>query len=177
MEAAPFQGICAGAVLRKLCVVGKQTDRHQAALRTAASVRMRIGALAVGLAVLGAAGSAAARVNGSSRWPPQKYCFTGWMSAGVGDAPHHAFVEGDAVVFRFQDASNDRPTRYRVCWARVDGTNRRCWSRVARSFRTSSIATGGPLLHFGSYVARWYVGGRLVASWAFLFSPESSNHP
>jgi hypothetical protein len=158
--------------------MGRQTDGHRAgALRRVVSARTPIDALAVALVVLGTAGSAAAQVKGGSPWPPQKYRFTGWMSAGVGDAPHHAFVDGDAVVLKFQDASNERPTRYRVCWARVDGANRRCSSRVARSFRTSSIETGGPLLRFGSYVARWYVGGRLVASWPFLFSPEHINHP
>ena len=52
-----------------------------------------------------------------------------------------------------------------------------CWSRVARSFRISRVMTAGPLLHFGSYVARWYVDGRVVASWLFLFSPEVDNHP
>jgi hypothetical protein len=100
------------------------------------------------------------------------------MSAGVGYAPHHAFVEGDTVVLHFQDAANERPTPYRVCWSRPNGTNRKCWSRVARSFRISSVETAGPLLHFGSYISRWYVGRQVVASWPFLFDKEIiTTHP
>jgi len=112
-------------------------------------------------------------------WPPQTYRYTGWMSAGPGYVPHHAFVDGDGVVLNFQDAGNRQPTAYRVCWARVDGTGRRCWNRIARSYRISSIPTGGPS-RFGSYVTRWYVGGRAVASWPFLFAPETittTTHP
>ncbi len=128
-------------------------------------------ALAVVVLLVGAQASFAGR-TGADRWPPQSYRFTGWMSAGVGDAPHHAFVEGDGVVLHFQDAANERPTPYRVCWSRIGGTNRRCWNRVARSFRISSVETAGPLRHFGSYVTRRYVGGHAVASWPFLFAKE-----
>lgn len=133
-----------------------------------------IGALVVLVVIappLGASGTMPAK------WPPKQYRFTGWISAGVGYAPHHAFVEGDGVVLHFQDAANEQPTRYRVCWARTNGTNQKCWNRVARSFRISSIRTLGPLLHFGTYQARWYVSGVEVASWPFSFSAEHSNHP
>src|SRR6266853_3747853 len=77
-------------------------------------------------------------------WPPQTYRYTGWMSAGPGYVPHHAFVDGDAVVLNFQDAGDRQPTAYRVCWARVGGTGRRCWNRVAKAYRISSIPTAGP---------------------------------
>jgi hypothetical protein len=124
------------------------------------------------VAVLLAAGSNSVQAKATGgRWPPQKYRFTGWMSAG-GFAPHHAFVEGDTVLLAFQDAANDRPTPYKVCWSRLDGTNRKCWNRIARSFRISTVETGGPLLRLGSYVSRWYVDGHVVASWPFLFDYE-----
>ena len=144
------------------------------------SARTGVAAIVAVSAVVVVGGLGAVASHGAGRqtstWPPADYRFTGWMSAAVGLAPHHAFVEGDAVVLRFQDAANERPTRYRVCWSRLDGSQRRCWSRVARSFRVSSVQTGGPTLHFGRYVTRWYVGGRFVASWSFLFSKELG-HP
>ena len=124
------------------------------------------------IALLLAAGSSRTQGMPTAQWPPLKYRFTGWMSAGGGSGPHHAFVEGDEVVLAFQDAANERPTPYRVCWSRLDGTNRKCWNRIARSFRVSTVSTGGPLLRFGSYVTRWYVGGHVVASWPFLFHKE-----
>jgi hypothetical protein len=112
-------------------------------------------------------------------WPPQKYRYTGWMSAGPGYVPHHAFVDGDGIILNFQDAGGRQPTAYRVCWARVSGTGRRCWNRIAQPYRISSIPSSAPA-RFGSYVATWYVGGQAVASWPFLFAPETittTSHP
>ena len=142
-------------------------------------MRARTALAVIAITALGLAAEPSLAKTRIAAWPPQKYRYTGWMSAGPGYVPHHAFVDGDGIILNFQDAGDRQPTAYRVCWARVSGTGRRCWSRIAQPYRVSSIPTGGPT-HFGSYVARWYVGGRAVASWPFLFAPETittTSHP
>jgi hypothetical protein len=135
-------------------------------------IRLGTALAAISITAIGFVAESSLAKTPSATWPPQKYRYTGWMSAGPGYVPHHAFVEGDAIVLNLQDAGDRQPTAYRVCWARVGGTGRRCWNRTARPYGISSIPTGGPT-RFGSYVTRWYVGGRAVASWPFLFAPET----
>jgi hypothetical protein len=92
-------------------------------------------------------------------------CFTGNV-AGAGSGPGHRFVVGDGLYLNFRD-SVAYGTPYRVCWQRTDGAGLRCWSR--RSSITSHLGrifTPAPE-RVGKYVARWYVHGRLVATWRF----------
>jgi hypothetical protein len=110
----------------------------------------------------------------SAAWPPQKYRYTGWMSIDGTYAPEHAFSEGDSFLFQFEDRGALKSTRYRLCWSHPNGTAKRCVARVYRYPHISSVRASGPRLHLGRYVARWYVRGRKVASWPFIFSPEST---
>lgn len=97
-------------------------------------------------------------------------CFRGNV-AGSGSGPRHRFVVGDGLYLNFRDDGVDRNaaygTPYRVCWRRLEGDGSRCWSRRTSAVsHTSRIFTPAPQ-RTGSYVVRWYVGDRLVATWRF----------
>jgi len=92
-------------------------------------------------------------------------CFSGNV-AGAGTGPGHRFVVGDGLYLNFRDTAA-YGTPYRVCWQRTDGAGLRCWSR-----RTSVTSHVGRLFtpapeRVGRYVVRWYVRGRLAATWRF----------
>jgi hypothetical protein len=67
----------------------------------------------------------------------------------------------------FQDLQRAR-TRYRVCW-RHELNKARCWTRTtgARGAPSRLMPPMPQLL--GTWFARWYVKGRLVASWRVGF--------
>jgi hypothetical protein len=93
-------------------------------------------------------------------------CFSANV-AGTGSGPGHRFVVGDGLYLNFRDNAA-YATTYRVCWQRIDqGGGLRCWSRrTSVTSHTSRIFTPAPE-RVGRYVAKWYVHGRLVASWSF----------
>ena len=135
---------------------------------------MRLGAVAVGAAILVVGAPAAFGQPGSV---PAKYRYTGWLVANEQSSgwPTHLLVEGDGGTFRFADRWNltKTPTVYRVCVTRVGAQAVSC--RVA----SAPITTRPSLIPVfvsccGDFVARWYVSGRLVASWPFRYLPE---HP
>ena len=92
-------------------------------------------------------------------------CFSGNV-AGAASGPGHRFVVGDGLYLNFRDnASYDTP--YRACWQRVNGGGVRCWSRrTSATTHLGRIFTPAPQ-RSSRYVVRWYVRGRLVATWKF----------
>jgi len=131
-------------------------------------VAVAVAALAIVVASASGSGKQAA-----ATWPPQKYRYTGWLSPSGGDRPLHAVAEGDGAVLNFDDQASLGSTKYRVCWSRVGTGTQRCAKSVVRYPRLGRVSIVGPHLRFGRYLARWYVHGRVVASWPFLYSPEN----
>jgi hypothetical protein len=122
--------------------------------------------IVLALLALGGVGVVGVAVAGGQ--PPVAFRFTGYVE-GVGSGPGHAFVVGDGLNLAFRDDVASR-TRYRVCWARR-ATRPHCWvRRTGRVGLTSKIFTAAPA-NVGVYVARWRVGGRVVASWRFYNGP------
>lgn len=111
---------------------------------------------------------AAASASASLGQPPDRYRFTGYVE-GVGSGPGHSFIVGNGLNVAFRDDVASR-TRYRVCWQRVPA-RRRCWTRrTGRIGLASKIFTPAPA-NVGVYVTRWYVSGRVVATWRFYNGP------
>jgi hypothetical protein len=122
----------------------------------------------IGFALLTLASAGVVGVATSGGQPPAAFRFTGYVE-GVGSGPGHAFVVGNGLNLAFRDDVGGR-TRYRVCWARR-ATRPRCWvRRTGRIGLTSKIFTAAPA-NVGVYVTRWYVSGRVVASWRFYNGP------
>lgn len=118
----------------------------------------------IGLTLLALASAGAIGVAASGGQPPAGFRFTGYVE-GVGSGPGHAFVVGDGLNLAFRDDIASR-TRYRVCWARR-ATQPRCWlRRTGRIGLASKIFTAAPT-NVGAYMTRWYVSGRVVATWRF----------
>jgi hypothetical protein len=116
-------------------------------------------------------------VPSASSAQPSQYRFTGWVTAGsrLAADPTHLVVEGDAPQLRFSDRWNlgRRRTAYRGCVSKLPSSSSRCLTATAPiDGKPSSLAL--PARCCGDFVARWYVGGRLVAAWRFRYVPE---HP
>jgi hypothetical protein len=104
-----------------------------------------------------------------------KYRFTGWMAPGAGASPRHVTFEGDAPVLHFADSMNltNTPTMYRVCVVKVGTSQRSCQTGSARiDTRDSTLPL--TVRCCGKFLATWYVSGRAVARWPFLYQPEGS---
>jgi hypothetical protein len=115
--------------------------------------------------VILALAASAVGATASRSQPPPAFRFTGYVE-GVGSGPGHAFVVGDGLNLAFRDDVRAR-TRYRVCWSRRGGTSIRCWlRRTGRIGLVSKIFTPAPAA-VGVYTTRWFVGGRVVATWRF----------
>jgi hypothetical protein len=122
----------------------------------------------IALALLAFVGVGAVGVVSSAGQPPPAFRFTGYV-AGVNSGPGHAFFVGDGLNLAFRDDVASR-TRYRVCWARR-ATRPRCWvRRTGRVGLTSRVFTAAPA-HLGVYTTRWYLRGRVVATWRFYNGP------
>jgi hypothetical protein len=110
-----------------------------------------------------------------SAQPPQ-YRFTGWVTASqtLAAAPTHLLVEGDAPQLRFTDRWNltHRRTSYRVCVSKLllSSTSRCLAATAPIDSKASALAL--PIRCCGEFVARWYVGKRLVAAWPFRYVAE-----
>jgi hypothetical protein len=122
--------------------------------------------LAALAASVGAAGALAAGV-------PRAYRFTGWMQPSF--TPSHVLVEGDGGRLFFADRWNltKTPVRYRVCIVREGARRGPC--RTAKApvdTRPSKLPVF--VRCCGRYVARWSVGGHVVATWRFVYVPETS---
>jgi hypothetical protein len=106
---------------------------------------------------------------------PDKYRFTGWMAPSAVSSPRHVTVDGDAPVLRFADSWNltETPTAYRVCVVKVGTSRRSCRTGRARiDTRDSTLPIN--VRCCGQFLATWYVRGRAVAQWPFLYNPERS---
>jgi hypothetical protein len=126
-------------------------------------------AVLVGLGLLGIAVHAATAQSNSV---PAKYRYTGWVAVSW---PTHFVVEGDTVTLRFADRRNltKSPVVYRVCVRRVSASAGSCrTARAPVNTRPSSVPMFVDCC--GDFVARWYVSGRLVASWPFRYHPENT---
>jgi hypothetical protein len=106
---------------------------------------------------------------------PAKYRYTGWLVASEQSSgwPTHLLIEGDGGTLRFADRWNltKIPTVYKVCVKRLGAHVASCKAATAPvSTRPSLVPIF--VLCCGDFVARWYVSGRLVASWPFRYAPE-----
>jgi hypothetical protein len=97
----------------------------------------------------------------SSAQLPRFHGHVGGAATGSG----HMFYEGDGLNLVFTDSYRS-DTRYRVCWATTGGDRRSCWRDQTDHYgQRSRIFVSAP--RAGSYIARWYVRGRVVDSWSF----------
>jgi hypothetical protein len=139
-------------------------------------MRKKVGfvAVAVVLALLGFA-IAGAVVFAAHSSMPDKYRFTGWMAPSANASPRHVTFDGDAPVLRFADSWNltTSPTAYRVCVVKVGTTQRLCQTGTAR-IDTRNNTLPLRVNCCGQFLATWYVQGRAVARWPFLYHPEGS---
>jgi hypothetical protein len=89
--------------------------------------------------------------------------YFGTLDGALG-AGHHFYV-GDGLYLTFS-APVTAPVRYRVCWGLAGHAPTRCASgSVPTKVSKSKIFVAPQVV--GNWVARWYVAGRQVASWAW----------
>ena len=137
-------------------------------------MRVKVGFAAVVALVLLGFAIAGAVVFAAHSSMPDKYRFTGWMAPSANASPRHVTFEGDAPVLRFADSWNltKTPIAYRVCVVKVDTAQRSCQTGTARiDTRNSTLPL--KVSCCGQFLATWYVSGRAVARWPFLYQPES----
>jgi hypothetical protein len=97
---------------------------------------------------------------------PARYRYTGWVSQVAGRQPQHMIVAAGSFRLMFNDYGNASGTEaYRVCYGKV-GHTPSCLNRSVNGVRVNAVRR--TLTARGAYIARWYVGGHRVASWAFL---------
>lgn len=86
---------------------------------------------------------------------------------GAATGPGHSFFVGDGLDLVFVDRGR-AGTRYRVCWRKRSGGNRRCFiRRTGARGRRSVIFTPAPGA-VGLFIVRWSVGRHLVARFRFV---------
>jgi hypothetical protein len=96
------------------------------------------------------------------------YRFTGWASPAMLSKPSHKLSGGTGVQLNFTD-SDRQHTAYTVCVTNPH-SQITCWKRTTSDF--SAVSVVRPRVWawktiLGRFIARWYVSGRLVASWHF----------
>lgn len=136
-------------------------------LRTPLSVLLMFVAL-LAVAMLLAIQPASARLDANA----PVYRYAGVVESGRG-IPTHYVKKGEGIVFYFFDAiSQGRKSEpYQLCVGPPGKAASRCWKQTAKygvgkvnfSF---TLPDGVPL---GELTARWLVGGRTVARWAFFY--------
>ena len=94
-------------------------------------------------------------------FPAKRY--VGYVG-GVNGPGHHFYV-GDGIYLTF-GAPVTAPVRYRVCWGLAGHLPTRCAFAAVRSKASTSKIFIAPQV-VGTWIARWYVGGRMVASWSW----------
>ena len=100
------------------------------------------------------------------------YRYAGVVENGRG-IPTHYVKKGEGIIFSFFDAvSQGRKSEpYQVCVGPPGKAATRCWKQTAKygvgklSF-SFTLPAGVPL---GELTARWLVGDRTVARWAFFY--------
>lgn len=100
------------------------------------------------------------------------YRYAGVVENGRG-IPTHQVKKGEGIIFSFFDAiSQGRKSEpYQLCVGPPGKAATRCWKQTAKygvgklSF-SFTLPAGVPL---GELTARWLVGGRTVARWAFFY--------
>ena len=112
--------------------------------------------------------AASARVSANA----PNYRYAGVVETGRG-IPTHYVRKGEGLIFYFFDAiSQGRKSQpYQLCVGPPGKAASRCWKQTAKygvgkvSF-SFTLPDGVPL---GDLTARWLVGGRTVARWAFFY--------
>jgi hypothetical protein len=104
---------------------------------------------------------------------PARYRYAGVVENGR-SAPTHYIATGDGIGFYFFDAFSQgrQAESYRVCVGHPGKSPVRCWTRTAtyglgRLKFPATLPSDVPL---GPLVARWFLGGRTVAAWTFLYA-------
>jgi hypothetical protein len=108
---------------------------------------------------------------------PGKYRFTGVVGTLASPASHAIFV-GDGVSFSFSDKATPPVKAYRLClYKKRSAAPSRCWRRpiLRRNydrdrFTVLSLPTGQAVST--EWTAKWSVGGRVVATWRFIYLQE-----
>ena len=135
--------------------------------RTLLSVLLMLVAL-LAVAMLLAIQPASARLDVTA----PVYRYAGVVEAGRG-IPTHYVKKGEGIIFYFFDAiSQGRKSEpYQLCVGPPGKAASRCWKQKAKygvgklSF-AFTLPDGVPLREL---TARWLVGGRTVARWAFFY--------
>jgi hypothetical protein len=135
--------------------------------RASFSVLLMVGAL-LAVTMLPAIQPASAGVDANA----PSYRYAGVVETGRG-IPTHYVRKGEGIIFYFFDSmSQGRKSQpYQLCVGPPGKAASRCWKQTAKygvgkvNF-AFTLPAGVPL---GELTARWLVGGRTVASWAFFY--------
>ena len=108
---------------------------------------------------------------------PAGYRYTGIVGTLASPASHAIFV-GDGLSFSFSDKATPPVKDYRLClYGSGSGSAVKCWRRriLARNydrdrFTVLSLPMGQSVS--SKWVAKWYVRGRVVATWRFVYLLE-----
>jgi hypothetical protein len=135
--------------------------------RAPLSVLLTVVAL-LAVAMMLAVQAASARVSAIA----PKYRYAGVVET-VRGIPTHYVRKGEGITFYFFDSMSQgrRSEPYQLCVGPPGKAASRCWKQTAKygvgkvnfSF---TLPAGVPL---GELTARWLVGGRTVARWAFFY--------
>jgi hypothetical protein len=109
-------------------------------------------------------------VSGAIASVPAKYRYTGVVGPIAFPAARY-FAEGGGLRFTFIDSAPPvRGLRYRVCVFKHASVVQ-CWNRRLRARNSKDGFSVGDFTRprFGELVARWYVNGRVVATWRFYY--------
>jgi hypothetical protein len=110
--------------------------------------------------------------SAATREDPRRYRYAGVVENGLG-VPMHYLRRGGGITFAFSDALSlgRKALPYRLCLGRPRRTPNHCWDRTARYGvgKVSFSATLPPDVPLGALTAHWFVAGRIVASWPFLY--------
>jgi hypothetical protein len=96
------------------------------------------------------------------------YRYAGWVetigarNSGFADFPTHSvYAHGAGFTLGFYDGQTPQPSPFKVCLAQKAAV-RKCWTSTAWPVKRIKVTQ---FFRVGFYVVKWYVGGRVVATW------------
>ena len=100
------------------------------------------------------------------------YRYAGVVESGRG-IPTRYVRKGDGIIFYFFDAMSQgrKSEPYQLCVGPPGKAASRCWKQTAK-YGVGKVSFSFTLPHgvpLGELTARWLVGGRTVARWAFFY--------
>ena len=135
--------------------------------RTPLSVLLMLVAL-LAVAMLLAIQPASARLGANA----PAYRYAGVVESGRG-IPTRYVRKGEGIIFYFFDAMSQgrKSEPYQLCVGPRGKAASRCWKQTAK-YGVGKVSFSFTLPHgvpLGELTARWLVGGRTVARWAFFY--------